>query len=80
MNRTTRCRLGLSVQPEMKSPLPRKGTQEGPSRVTEGAPLTVGKKGRTDRGGKRKGSREGRESEELRGKKREEGGRRGGRG
>ena len=70
VNRTTRCRLGLSVRPEMKSPLPRNGTQEGSSRVTEGAPLTVGKKGRTDRGGKRRGSREGRESEELRGEPR----------
>lgn len=81
VNRTTRCRLGLSVRPEMKSPLPRNGTQEGSSRVTEGAPLTVGKKGRTDRGGKRRGSREGRESEELRGEKRgreREGGEEGG--
>lgn len=47
----------------MKSPLPRKVTQEGSSRVTKGAPLTLGKKGRTEGGGK------GREGEGGSGKK-----------
>lgn len=55
----------------MQSPLPRKGTQEASSRVTEGAPPTLGKKGRTDRGGKTEEEREaegreGRKQEELR--------------
>lgn len=75
VKRTTRCRLGLSARPEMKSPLPRRVTWEGSSRGTQGAPLTLGKKGRTDRGGMRRG-REGGEGAERTEERREGGERR----